>query len=99
MSEGPMTSGWFYLKSGKPSEEKVGPLTWEELWAAGQSGALGPSDFVWQASLPEWVLATRVAGLFPGAGAKVKKPKNAPSAAEARGVRRRPGSVSAPIAK
>jgi hypothetical protein len=88
MGEGPMTSGWFYLKSGKPSEEKVGPLTWEELWAAGQSGALGLSDLVWQASLPEWVLATRVAGLFPDAGAKVKISKTAASAAAAPGTSR-----------
>lgn len=74
MGEGPMTSGWFYQKSGRPSEEKVGPLTWEELWAAGQSGALGPGDLVWQASLPEWVLAAKVAGLFPGGSVALARP-------------------------
>ena len=40
MDPGPMASGWFYLKPGRPAESQVGPLAWEELWQAAQSGGL-----------------------------------------------------------
>jgi hypothetical protein len=88
MDEGPMTSGWLYVKRGMPAESQVGPLTWEELWQAAQSGALEAHDLVWHASLPEWLPATRVAGLFADAGAKGKMSETRNAAVAGPGARR-----------
>jgi hypothetical protein len=67
MNAGPMASGWFYLKPAGPAGDKVGPLTWEQLWQAAQTGALVPSDVVWHQNLPGWVPAIQISGLFAGA--------------------------------
>jgi len=68
-----MTSGWFYLKPDRPSEGRVGPLVWEELWRAAREGALSPQDVVWHPQLPDWTPATQVPGLFPEPAGKAKE--------------------------
>ncbi len=60
-----MSSGWFYLKAGAPAGQQVGPLTWQHLVAAAQTGALAPADVVWHQSLPAWLPASQIQGLFP----------------------------------
>jgi hypothetical protein len=59
-----MAAGWYYLKSGAAADQQVGPLTWEHLYALPSSGALGPADLVWHATLPQWLPAVQVPGLF-----------------------------------
>ena len=61
-----MNSGWFYLKAGAPAGQQLGPLTWQQLVAAAQTGALTPADVVWHQSLPAWLPALQIQGLFPG---------------------------------
>lgn len=61
-----MSSGWFYLKMGAPAGQQVGPLTWQQLVASAQAGALTPGQVVWHPSLPAWLPASQIQGLFPG---------------------------------
>jgi GYF domain 2 len=65
MSADSMTTGWHYAKQGALPGQQTGPLTWEELWALAQSGALAPADMVWHQTLPGWVPAADVSGLLP----------------------------------
>jgi hypothetical protein len=60
-----MSSGWFFLKAGAPAGQQVGPFTWQQLVAAAQTGALAPVDVVWHQSLPAWLPASQIQGLFP----------------------------------
>jgi hypothetical protein len=62
-----MAAGWFYLKSGAPGGQQTGPVTWEQLYGLARSGAVGPQDLVWNPSLPQWLPASQVPGLFAGA--------------------------------
>ena len=55
-----MTSGWYYGREGSPT----GPLSWEELRAAGASGAFGPADLVWHEGYADWVPAAQIPGLL-----------------------------------
>ena len=57
MSAGAMDTGWFSLKRAAAAEQQSGPLTWEELFAQAQSGALAPDDLVWNPQLPQWTPA------------------------------------------
>ncbi len=61
-----MSSGWFYMKAGAPAGQQVGPFTWQQLVAAVQAGALAPADMVWHQSMPAWLPALQIQGLFPG---------------------------------
>jgi hypothetical protein len=62
----PLTSGWFYAKREQTGQAQVGPLSWEQLAGLAQTGALVPYDLVWHETLPGWVPAAHVSGLFPG---------------------------------
>jgi hypothetical protein len=59
-----MASGWCYLKNGAPPNQQVGPLTWAELYALRSSGLLAPADIVWHPTMPQWLPAAQVPGLF-----------------------------------
>jgi hypothetical protein len=52
---------WYVSSSG----QRYGPVSWSQLreWAA--AGSLRPTDHVWKAGMPTWVLAKTVAGLGP----------------------------------
>lgn len=60
-----VADGWHYLRSGAPAEQQVGPLTWDQLRGLSSSGALGASDLVWHATLPQWLPVVEVQGLAP----------------------------------
>ncbi len=59
-----MLTDWFYAKGGALGGQRVGPLTWDQLYSAARSGDFEPSDPVWHPSLPEWLQAASVPGLF-----------------------------------
>jgi hypothetical protein len=66
-------SAWFYARQG----QTVGPLSWDQLRALAQRGALRPEDHVFEQSLGKWVPAATVTGLTaPAAPA----PRAAPAA-------------------
>ena len=68
-----MAAGWFYAHG----DEEKGPVSAEELKKLAASNALAPTDLVWQEGMEEWVPATEVPGLFPGApaGAGAARPR------------------------
>jgi hypothetical protein len=74
-----MATGWYFAPSGAAPGGRVGPLTWNELWAARCSGSLQPADLVWHPTLSDWTPATEVQGLFPAA---VAPPAYQPAAYE-----------------
>lgn len=73
--DGEHTSGWHISRQGT----SYGPYQWGELMAWAREGRLGPDDLVWQASLPGWMPARQVQGLFPAAAPPAPPP--APEAA------------------
>ena len=64
MGDNPLASGWFYHPAQAPAEEHVGPLSWERLAMLGNTGALSPTDGVWHPTLPGWIPAGEIPGLF-----------------------------------
>ena len=64
MGDNPLASGWFYHLAQAPAEEHVGPLSWEQLATLGSTGALRPADGVWHHTLPGWIPAGEIPGLF-----------------------------------
>jgi hypothetical protein len=66
VSDDPLSSGWFYVKSEGPGGP-VGPLGWAELWGLARAGVLVPGDSVWHQSFPDWLPAGQLEELFPGA--------------------------------
>lgn len=51
---------WFYTKGGK----SYPPVTWNVLVEMVRAGQLDPTDQIWNDSLPRWVPAGAVEGLF-----------------------------------
>jgi subtilisin family serine protease len=82
MSTGSVSEGWYYLK--RATGEQVGPVDWEQLYTAAQSGAFGPQDHVWHEQLPGWLPAAQVPGLFQAPAAPQQ-----PVASEPRSTARR----------
>jgi hypothetical protein len=65
VSTGPLTTGWFYSKLQEPGGPQYGPISWEQLAALAQTGAVAPGDPVWHSTLPGWLPAAQIVGLFP----------------------------------
>lgn len=57
-----MTGEWYIHKNG----QQYGPYAWEQLLTYSRTGNVRPEDSVWSASLPGWVRADEVQGLFAG---------------------------------
>lgn len=57
-------TGWFYLGNESTGGVQTGPVTWEQLYGLAASGVLRPDDQVWHSSLPVWVPAAQIEGLF-----------------------------------
>lgn len=83
-----MAAGWYYVAKGTV-DQRVGPLTWAELYTAGSSGSLQSDDLVWHPTMPEWLPASSVPGLptgstlvaaAPTAGAEAYEPMAQPAA-------------------
>lgn len=55
---------WYYLKAGGRQGQQVGPFLWAQLVAEAQAGRLHPGDLLWNPSLPQWISAGQVGGLF-----------------------------------
>ncbi len=57
-----MNVSWYYAVQGTRS----GPLTWDQIRTAVETGKLGPDDLVWSPSFgKEWRKASLMTGLFP----------------------------------
>jgi len=56
-----MASKWFYKKNGQDH----GPVSSTELKELGAKNELQPSDLVWKEGMPQWLPASRLAGLLP----------------------------------
>lgn len=57
-----MNVAWYYAVNGK----RTGPVRWEAVRKAVESGEVGPDDFVWSSSFgTEWRKASTLEGLFP----------------------------------
>jgi len=64
---------WYYAKG----QQKVGPLTNEQLRQLAASGQLRPTDMVWKQGMAKWTPAGQVKGLFhaaPGATGTASPP-------------------------
>jgi hypothetical protein len=61
----PGPEAYYYSRNGAQG----GPVTAQELKTLAESGGLTPSDLVWKEGMPEWVVASRMKGLFPAAAA------------------------------
>ena len=59
-----MSTGWYAARQAVGAESRTGPHAWEELYGLALSGALQPCDLVWHPSLPDWVTAMQIPGLF-----------------------------------
>lgn len=59
-----LVSGWYYHKHGSLPGHRVGPLSWEQLYASVRNGTVGPNDLVWNQGLSGWFPAQQVPGLF-----------------------------------
>jgi hypothetical protein len=55
---------WYYSRAG----QQFGPVPPDELRRLARSGQFGPTDFVWNESLSNWLPAQNVANLFDGEG-------------------------------
>ena len=55
------SDAWYYSRG----EEKIGPLTFNELKAMAVSGDLNPRlDLVWRQGMREWIMAGKTDNLF-----------------------------------
>lgn len=81
VNSGSMTEGWYYVN--RATGAQTGPVSWEQLYAATRTGAVGPDDLVWNPALPEWLPARQVPGLFQAdvPGHAAASPAYAPAAA------------------
>jgi hypothetical protein len=62
-----MDSGWVVRRPNDATGAQGGPYSWEQLFELARDGVVPPTDLVWHPSLPEWLPASKVPGLFPGA--------------------------------
>lgn len=74
---------WYYAKTDTPSGQQAGPFGWEQLRSLALAGAIAPTDLVWHPSLPQWVPAAQIGGLFPVGAFRPAQPA-APSVAPPR---------------
>jgi TM2 domain-containing membrane protein YozV len=51
---------WWYAKD----EQRLGPVSWDELKSMAQTGTLQPGDLVWKDGMPDWQAAIGVPGLM-----------------------------------
>lgn len=51
---------WYYMLD----DQKMGPISSQDLKRLADAGRLEPSDFVWKAGMEDWELASEVPGLF-----------------------------------
>src|SRR5947207_99254 len=56
-----MTDEWYYAENG----QTIGPISHAALRVRAASGALKPSDLVWQVGMSQWAPAGLARGLFP----------------------------------
>ena len=56
--------GWYAGRGNGSAGWKGGPYTWEELVTYAREGRIASTDLVWHESLPEWIPAASVPGLF-----------------------------------
>jgi len=68
---------WYYLVD----QERVGPVTWKELYLTVQAEKIKPNDLVWVEGLANWTPATEIKGLVsaPGGTADPASPVPAPA--------------------
>ncbi len=64
MDSGSNATGWYVGRKDTASEWKGGPFSWEQLLAFVAEGRVTAEDLVWHESLPDWVPAASVPGLF-----------------------------------
>ena len=57
-------SGWYYSRGG----QQIGPVDWNTLRQAAQSGQLGSGDLVWKEGMPDWQAASTIPGLVDAGG-------------------------------
>ena len=57
-------SGWYYSRGG----QQVGPVDWNALRQAAQSGQLGSGDLVWREGMGDWQAASTIPGLIDAGG-------------------------------
>lgn len=73
--------GWHVGRKADGQDQTGGPYTWDELRAHAASGVVLPDDFVWHESMPQWVTASEMPGLF--AAGSPERPASQPIASAA----------------
>jgi len=56
-----MPDEWHYSKG----DQRLGPISTDELKAMASDGRLSPDDMIWKKGMPEWAPASSAKGLFP----------------------------------
>jgi hypothetical protein len=56
-----MANEWYYTKG----EERIGPISSDQLKSLATSGELNPDDLIWKDGREEWTPASQLRGLFP----------------------------------
>lgn len=77
-----MATGWYYLSNAGDGRQ-IGPLTWEQLLAGCVAGSLRPGDMLWHPTMPQWLPASQIQGLFPATAAAGTYPTAARSGSRA----------------
>jgi hypothetical protein len=60
-----MAADWYLARGG---QERVGPLTSQQLRQMAANGQVSGNDLVWKEGMPNWVPASQVKGLLGGSG-------------------------------
>lgn len=60
------STGWQVRKLNDPTGWQGGPYTWDQLVGYCREGRVMPLDPIWHPSLPAWVPAQNIPGLFSG---------------------------------
>ena len=70
-----MAPAYYYVRSG----QQFGPVSSGKLKELAAAGQLAPGDLIWKQGLPDWVSATKFAGLF---SAEIASPEHVPTPAQ-----------------
>jgi hypothetical protein len=60
-----MAADWYLARGG---QERVGPLTSQQLKQMAANGQVSGNDLVWKEGMPNWVPASQIKGLVGGSG-------------------------------
>ncbi len=73
-----MSANWYVAKRARGRQQRIGPLTFDQLRAMAADGRLQPADLVYREGTENWLPAERVEEVFPAGPALPPLPPDAP---------------------